>query len=393
MRELEDIIKFENENTILDFKAIQYKKDKYENLLKDIISMANAKSKEDRFIIVGVNYKSNGERDLIGINENFVDEAIYQQLISENVEPEIEFKYYPYELDSIRLGIFQIYNCSNPPYMLKKVFNKLNKGDSFIRKGSHQTRVLRKDIDYYISQRVNAGYFTGTISLRFYESKTKTLLVKPIEKLEFPSDKAAKRIKKIIKEKEEKLKKADAFGNMMINQDFPMIGGTPYENRSISTLKENLASVKETYKEDDLHYLFEKKSNRINLTIINNGDEYLEDSSIEIIIMKNDKFLIADSIYKEPDKRSWIDKINYSSIGPSWDELHYPKVSQSEKDYVIFENIGDVNHKIPVDVFQVPIRFVAGQNCINEEIILKIKVFGKNLPKPFEDELKIIVKN
>ncbi|MCH7613801.1 MAG: hypothetical protein IIB45_10640, partial [Candidatus Marinimicrobia bacterium] len=72
-------------------------------------------------------------------------------------------------------------------------------------------------------------------------------------------------------------------------------------------------------------------------------------------------------------------------------EMHYPKVTETEDKYVIFENIGDIKHSIPVDLFQVPIRFVAGQNCINEEIILNIKIFGKNLPKSIEDELKIVV--
>ena len=171
-----------------------------------------------------------------------------------------------------------------------------------------------------------------------------------------------------------------------------MIGGTPYENRSISTLEKNLKSIKETYQDDDLYYLFEKKANKINLSITNNGDEYIEDSSIEVQFEKNEKFLIADSVHREPDNRSWLDKINYTPVGPTWDEMHYPKVTENENDYIVFENVGDLKHKIPIDIFQVPIRFVAGQNCLNQEIVVKVKVFGKNLPKPIEDELKIMIK-
>jgi hypothetical protein len=392
MKELDDIVQFENENTNLDFKAIQYKKNKYENFLKDVISMANAKSNDDKYIIIGVNHKPNGERDIIGINEEFVDEAIYQQIINENVEPELDFKYFPYELNNIKLGVFLIQNCLNPPYMLKKDFGKLNKGDCFIRKGSHQTRVTRNDIDYFISQKVAKGNFKGSISLEFNDSKNKILILKPVDNLELPSDNAANEIKEILKEKKEKLKNSDGFGIMMLNQDMPMIGGTPYKNRSISTLEKNLESVKETYQDDDLYYLFEKKANRINITITNNGDEYIEDSSIEIQLEKNEKFIIADSVYREPNNRSWIDMINYTPVGPSWDEMHYPKVTESESHYTIFENVGDLKHKIPVDVFKVPIRFVAGNNCLNQEIVVKVKVFGKNLSKPLEDELKIIIK-
>ncbi len=35
----DDMINFENENTALDFKAIQYEKEQYESFLKDVISM------------------------------------------------------------------------------------------------------------------------------------------------------------------------------------------------------------------------------------------------------------------------------------------------------------------------------------------------------------------
>ncbi len=392
MKELEDIIQFENENTALDFKAIQYKKEKYIDFLKDIISMANSKIKEDKFIIIGVNHKANGERDIIGIKDDFIDEATYQQLINENIEPEIVFKYYPFDFDSKKIGVFQILNSSNPPYMLKKDYGKLKKGDCFIRKGSHQTRVTRNDIDYFISQKTSVGNFKGTISLSFTDSKSKILIVKPIINLEYPSDKAAKKIKKIIKDKEEKLKQTDDIGLRFINPDIRMMGGTTYEDRSLSTLKENLESVKKTYRDDDLYYLFERKSMRINLTIINNGDEYLEDASVEILIKKNDKFLIANSVYQEPDNRSWIDKIKHMPvIGPSLEEMHYPKVTETEDKYVIFENIGDVKHSIPIDIFRTPIRFVAAPNCINEKISLNIKIFGKNLPKPINKELLVVV--
>lgn len=393
MKDLEDAIRYENENTNLDFKAIQYKKDKYESFIKDMISMANSKSSEDRFLIIGVNHKANGDRDIIGIKEDFVDEAIYQQIVSENVEPEIEFKYYPYKIDSIKIGVFHIPNCINPPYMLKKDFGKLKKGDSFIRKGSHQTRVTRKDIDYYIEQNINASRFTGTISLKFSNSFSKTLILKPVENLEFPSDKAAKKIEKVIKDKEEKLKITnDEIAIMLLNQGFSMIGGTSYENRGISTLKENLISVKETYQDDDLHYLFEVKSEKINLTIKNSGKEYLEDASIEVFFVKNEKFLIANYVQNEPENRSWVDRLNYVPSQLSWESINYPEIIENEKEYVIFVNIGDLKHNIPENVFQVPIRFVAGQSCIGEEITVRTKVYGKNLPKPIEDKLKIIIK-
>ena len=48
-----DLILYENENTNLDFKKVEYRKENYEEFLKDIISFANANSKGIKYIIIG----------------------------------------------------------------------------------------------------------------------------------------------------------------------------------------------------------------------------------------------------------------------------------------------------------------------------------------------------
>lgn len=58
--ELTDLIQYENEKTGLDFKAVMYKADKFDDLLKDIMAMANASLEEDRYIVVGVKHHPSG---------------------------------------------------------------------------------------------------------------------------------------------------------------------------------------------------------------------------------------------------------------------------------------------------------------------------------------------
>jgi len=116
-----DLIKCENENTSLDFKGIQYEKKQHENLIRDIMSMANADVGNDRHIIIGVNHKASGDREILNIKRrDFIDSAIYQQIIRENIEPEIKLDYLPYEYEGKLLGILKISNCFDQPYMMKK---------------------------------------------------------------------------------------------------------------------------------------------------------------------------------------------------------------------------------------------------------------------------------
>lgn len=121
----------------IDFKLTQYFKPNYHDLIKDVMAMANANVDGDKLIILGVKLHPSGERDFHGIEKyDFIDAATYQQIIRENVEPEIHIEYLPIEFDGKLVGIIQIHDCSDSPYMMRKDYTPLQRGDSYIRKGN-----------------------------------------------------------------------------------------------------------------------------------------------------------------------------------------------------------------------------------------------------------------
>ena len=387
---LDDIIEFENENTELDFKAIQYQKVKFQDLLKDLMSMANAKTDADKYIIVGVKLLGNGNRDILGITEDFIDEATYQQLIHNNIEPELNFSYVSYQFQNKTLGVFKIFDSIDRPYMMKKDYGKLKIGEAFIRKGSHLTRLTRKDFDFYTEKKITEQRFKGKILTYFDKINQKSIALKILSNGDYPSDKAAGKIKKILLEKKEKLKKTEGMFVPFFDQDIRMLGGTPYENRSIKTLEENLENVAETYREDDLHYLFEVKAHKFNFRILNDDTEYLEDASIELKIEKEGLY-IADKIYSKPDNSNSIISLKYELNPPSWESMNYPEVIENETEYLILENLGNLKHQISENALKVDLRIAINPKLNKTEKIVKIKIFGKNLSKPIEDQLIIKV--
>ncbi|OAD42193.1 AlbA family DNA-binding domain-containing protein [Polaribacter atrinae] len=387
---LDDIIEFENENTELDFKAIQYQKVKFQDLLKDLMSMANAKTDANKYIIVGVKLLGNGNRDILGITEDFIDEATYQQLIHNNIEPELNFSYVSYQFQNKTLGVFKIFDSIDRPYMMKKDYGKLKIGEAFIRKGSHQTRLTRKDFDFYTEKKITEKRFKGKILTYFDKINQKSIALKILSNGDYPSDKAAGKIKKILLEKKEKLKKTEGMFVPFFDQDIRMLGGTPYENRSIKTLEENLENVAKTYREDDLHYLFEVKAYKFNFRILNDDTEYLEDASIELKIEKEGLY-IADKIYSKPDNSNSIISLKYELNPPSWESMNYPEVIENETEYLILENLGNLKHQISENALKVDLRIAINPKLNKTEKIVKIKIFGKNLSKPIEDQLIINV--
>lgn len=149
---LENIIQHSLENEEVDFKATHYK-DK-SALLKDIISFANSKSFDTKYIITGIKAERNGKKSFIGINENIVkDSADYQQLVWSNIEPRMNIDYYSLEYQDRLFEVFEISGADDKPYMLKKDYQDLKIGQSWIRRGSTNSNVTRADLDdMYLSK-------------------------------------------------------------------------------------------------------------------------------------------------------------------------------------------------------------------------------------------------
>jgi hypothetical protein len=391
-KNLEEIIEFENENTELDFKSIQYVKSNYENLLKDLISMANAKTSNVRHIIIGVKHKTNGDREILGIEDAFIDDATYQEIANQNIEPELNFSYYPFDFKGKKLGIFKIFDCTNPPYMMKRAKGKLNIGDSFIRKGSHQTRLSRKDIDYYIEERISINKFNGELAFYFDKIGNKELYLKPKSIDKTPSEKAKQKILEIIKSKEDSISKTPkSLISPFVDFDYSVPGmSTPYEKRSIKTLRENLKNIENTYEEDDLYYIYEENSLKFNFSILNLNNSYLEDAMIEVRV-SNKNILICNKIYSKPIEENHFLGIYSPKTSFSLEQMNYPNIKETENEFIIKENLGNLKHQIEKLAFNVPLRILLNPNSVGENIIIQIKMFGKNLKEPIRDQLIIQV--
>ena len=404
MVNFDNLIKYENENTSLDFKAIQYEKSQYEEFIKDIMSMANADVENDRYIIIGVNHKPSGDREMLNIGKkDFIDSAIYQQIIRENIEPDIKLGYSPYKYKGKLLGIFKISNCFDQPYMMKKDFRKFKKGDSFIRKGTHVSRMMRRDYDAIFEKKIKKDKFDGKIRLSFsgYGSSHEIELTVTSD-IKLPSQRAAEKIKKIIKERKQVAKMktqetaftgisaifesqqrfAKSLSSITANPFSPI----PYEQRTLEELQNNLKEVDQTYRDDDSYTLFELSSHKINISILNEGHTYIEDASIQLQIKKIEGLLVAEKVYVEP--KNDINSLVNAHV-PSYESMNYPEVNYTESSIVIYQTIGDVKHRLPINAFKVPIRIVFLDQLAGKVVEIKCKLFGKNLIEPLNEILRI----
>lgn len=408
--ELIDLIQYENEKTGLDFKAVIYKADKFDDLLKDIMAMANAALEEDRYIVVGVKHHPSSERVFLGVEE-FIDDATYYQLVHTNIEPDIHFEYFHVEVADKKVGVFRIFNCDNQPYLMKKDTKALRRGDGFIRKGTSQMRLMRSDLDKIFAKRQSTDDFTGKIDTVLESDGKPCTTLHPWAELIPPSEEAAIRIRAIIADKEA-IEAARAARASAQQSNYPGFSksildalalppnfangvhfGTgmslKYEDRDVVTLKANLEQVRETYEEKDLHYLYEQKAHKINVLITNTADRYIEDCSVEIKIKRSFDFVVATQVY-EKSQSSGGGYLSIPVVRPaSYARLHYPKVKVDAEWYTVSAHPGDLRHQLSTAALGVPLRMLLPPDSAGNKLELVLTIFGRNLPKPYVKTLVI----
>jgi hypothetical protein len=153
---IEQIIKYDSEGSNLDYKKEEYslgRSVKRNEILKDISAFANHHSDSDKFIIIGVK-EENGIADKVFEIESLTDEATYQQFVTENIEPKINFEYKSVIYEGKQIAFFRIFNNKSRPYLFKKnLQNPINNktefkiGDGFIKVGSSSRKIERNDFE------------------------------------------------------------------------------------------------------------------------------------------------------------------------------------------------------------------------------------------------------
>jgi hypothetical protein len=131
----------------LDYKERQYSKEKYMDLIKDIMAMANSHFDGEKYIIIGIKDLPEGKVYKGIVIEEFIDSSVYIDIIHNYIEPDINFDYFKLEFDGKCFGIFKIFNNIKQPYMVKKKYDPLHEGYCLIRKGSRNTIAKRNDFD------------------------------------------------------------------------------------------------------------------------------------------------------------------------------------------------------------------------------------------------------
>ncbi len=154
-QKLISLIDKQKESEFVDFKQGFYHKEATQDLVKDVISFANAQSNDEKYIIFGVadNY------ELFDIAyEKIRDISELNQVLKEYCEPFINVEFYRFTYKEKKLLALIIANNVDRPYLIKKDYHKnggaiLRAGDIYIRHGATNFKANRDDLDLIYANR------------------------------------------------------------------------------------------------------------------------------------------------------------------------------------------------------------------------------------------------
>ena len=371
--------------------GVQLRKEKYgsgniRSFLRDVLAMANAPVEGPRYIVVGADIDSRGRKTAHSIDaDDFSGKPSYQSLANEFIEPPIRIRYKPVTIDGKRLGVFEIGESQDRPYMMRIDYSeKLRRGDAYVRSKTGAMKMGRRQLAELFERKFRDSVSAGDIEIGFPgEIIHKDLSLNSCDLSQLPSAEASQKLSQLIKIRNGS--RSSGSTTVMARLTHARLFGAddPYVDRSPDELMREMQELRIKYRDQDNHFLYESRAERVQVVVYNQGQEPILDASLSLIMPNHNEFYVADTLPRVPRKNSFADRTP--------DEIAaYPSVSLKDDSVQITSKIGDIAVGEPIDAFVSPLRLCAGKDLQGKRFEVRYSLHGQNLRAPAKGKLRII---
>jgi hypothetical protein len=385
MNRLAKIARSATPGTNVQIRKRPYGTGNVECFLRDVLAMANASVDGPRFIIIGAHIDSRDRKSVHPVSEkDFSGKPSYESLVNEYIEPPVRIRYEPVSLDGKRVGVFDIGDCQDRPYMMRIDYSEtLRRGDAYMRSKDTAIKMGRQQLRTLFERKFHDSVSAKDIEVGFPgEIIHKTLTLPSCDLAQLPSAVAADKLEQLIKIQFNS--RDSGSTSVMARLVHARLYGSddPYVSRTADTLMEEMKQIQHKYRNQDRQFLFEKNREEIQLVVYNQGQEPIADASIVLVLPKDGDFFVAD---RPPKIRR-----NGKFVGRSSDETAaYPSVRFHKSSIHITNKIGDIRVGEPVDVFARPLRVCIGPGLIGRRFGMHYALHGQNLRSPAKGTLRL----
>lgn len=386
MKRLARLVRSATPATAIQFRKKPYGNAGIESFLRDVLAMANASVEGSRYIITGVDFDSKERKRMYGVDrDDFSGKPAYQALANDHIEPPIRIRYQPVTVEGERVGVFEIGDCQDRPYMMRIDYSEtLRRGDAYARVKDAPVKMGRRQLQALFEKKFQYAVSAANVELGFPGEiihKDLRVATRSFDKL--PSAIAVSKLNELIRAKT----KVDASGSntMVARLTHARLFGTdsPYEERSTDEIRQEMRQIERRYRHHDNHFLFEDNATLVQLVLLNQGNEALVDASLKIVMPNHSAFHVATELPRIPRDDRFIERTPNEQAG-------YPDVALHDDSIHAAAKLGDIEPGEPTEVFDLPLRICVADALQGRRIGMQYSLFAQNLRTPAQGKLRLL---
>ena len=369
----------------VQFRSHAYGNDGIRAFLRDVLALANASVEGSRYIVVGVDFDARGRKQKHAVAaDDFSGKPSYQALANEYIEPPVRLRYKPVSLDGTRVGVFEIGDCQDRPYMMRVDFDeRLRRGDAYKRVNNAAVKMGRRQLMELFERKFRDAVSAGDIELGFPgEIIHKEFTLATCDLSQMPSALASQKLEEMLRIRN--MSRSSGSTTMVARLTHARLYGTedPYEHRSPEEIAAELAEIRSKYRQQDSNFLFDERAQELQLVAYNQGEDALVDASLSLALPNHSSFYVADTLPPRLINERFVDR--------SPDEIaRYPAVSLKDNAVQVSCSIGDIPAGEPIEVFRTPLRMCIGSDLSGRRFGIRYALHAQNLRAPARGQLKL----
>lgn len=371
--------------------GVQFCEDAYgsngiQRFLRDVLAMANAAIEGNRYIVTGIGFNKQKQKQIHSIDrEDFSGKPSYQSLVNDFIEPPVRVRYQPVNVDGKRVGVYEISECRDRPYMMRADYSeKLRRGDAYIRVGDAPVKMGRRQLQEMFELKFRDSVSAENIEIGFPgDIIHKDLHVPVVDLSQLPSAMVGAKLRQLLDIREKYTNSGSTTVMARLTHARLFGSDSPYEDRDAQELITEMAEIREKHKNDDDHFLFETNTTKLQLVVYNQGQDPIQNASLSLVMPNHNSFYVAGRLPKLPRDERWVDR------GPA-EHSDYPTVNLKDDSVHVSNTLGDISTDAPVQVFEAPLRICVGQELKGRKLGIRYSLFGSNLRRPAKGKLRLI---
>jgi hypothetical protein len=384
MGDFQQLIRFEVANSAVAFRDRSYGKDSRQELLRDLLGLANAAVKGPRYVFLGVRDTVGGAREAAGISESEAAEVreLCQTLAADFIDPPLAIRIDETLVDDARIVALILPECDDQPYLLKKTAsNSMRIGSGWIRQGTQYKRITRADLQRIFEHKLLSQSAGAEIRVGFAGRILETLLHLPVVRLDqLPSEAASVKLKKMLQARQVAKEACAQDGTRIQRLVHAQVFGSNelYTSHGEHTLLQRLDRTGEDYEAADRHYEFELCAHKVNFVLENVGGVAFERGTLVLDFPCMDGVDIADRIWPPPDGSGTVPE-------------GYPTVDVGPRTMRVQTSLGPIAPGAKAMAFRQPLRLCLREPGIGKTIPVSYSLHGRSLRSAVSGTLRITV--